>query len=361
MKTLEKKLTQISADTYSAWIYRILGTGAMLVVAYIFLHWLVGNAGWGTAAVSASCFIVALLLYYTRQSIVLVGCLLALGGCFVAIMAFWQMYLALGFAPPEAASALFLVVGTIITATILALRVPRHRPARTVTFLFLTIIVSNIFWLPLSTNIGYAAFLLPIIIGAGLVLLTPFTLGRFVVRQLTARKRLKRATEDVPSSLVRYLTTQLGEDYTVLGKRKVRYGFRGRHLSVADAIVIGPTGVYTICQHLPHGSMSKDAAGVWKIDGTEFADYLRRPVSNAQAIAHVTCGTVSAHPIAAATPKTRLPDTITRTSLLAPSRTDIPITTARGAVDYIMNAKTTVGLKKVSKTVRRVLIHTDPV
>lgn len=360
MKTLEKKLAQISTETYSSWIYKILGTVAMLVVAYVILHWLVGNAGWVTAVVSASIFILAMLLYYTRQGIILAGVLLAFGGCFIAITSFWQMFLALGFVPPEAASALFLVVGTIITATILALRVPRGRPARTMLFLVFTIIISNISWLPLSTNIGYAALVLPIIAAAGIILLTPFTLFRYLWRQATAAKRLAAEDQHEVSSLSRYLSTKLGDDYTVIGRRQIRYGHKGRQLSVADAIVVGPTGVYAICQGLPHGSLRKNADRLWKVDGNDLSAHLARPVACAQAISDTTCGTVTALPVAAATPKTRLSSTITRTSLLTPRRTDVPITTATGAAEYITEGKATLKPKKVAKTVRRLRIHTDP-
>lgn len=360
MKTLEKKLAQISTETYSSWIYKILGTVAMLVVAYVILHWLVGNAGWVTAVVSAVIFILALLLYYTKQGIILAGILLAFGGCFVAITSFWQMFLALGFVPPEAASALFLVVGTIITATILALRIPRGRPARTMVFLVFTIIISNISWLPLSTNIGYAALVLPVIAAAGIILLTPFTLVRFLWRQATASKRLAADNLTEVSSLAKYLSTKLGHDYTVIGRRQIRYGYRGRQLSVADAIIVGPTGVYAICQGLPHGSLRKNTAGVWKVDGNNLSAHLARPVACAQAISDTTCGTVAALPIAAATPKTRLSTTIIRTSLLAPRRTDVPITTAAGAAEYIAEGKTTLKAKQIAKLVRRLRVHTDP-
>lgn len=360
MKMLEKRLAQISTETYSTWIYRVLGTVAMLVVAYVILHWLVGNAGWVTAVVSAVIFLIAMLLYYTRQGIVLAGIVLAIGGCFIAITSFWQMFLALRFVPPEAASALFLVVGTIITATILALRIPRRRPARTMVFLVFTIIISNISWLPLSTNMGYAFIVLPVIFVAGLILLTPFALFRFLWRQITASKRLVETDSSEPSSLVRYLSTKLGEEYIVLGQRKILYGFRGRWLSVADAIVVGPTGVYTICQGLPHGSMRKNAEGVWKIDGAELSTHLARPVACSQAIIDTTCGLVNAFPVAAATPKTRLFSAIIRTTLLAPRRTDVPITTAAGAAEYITEAKPSLKARNVGRAVRRIRIHTDP-
>lgn len=354
-----KKLEQLTGDDFARWFYRILGPVAALAVGFVLFRWLVEYSGLATGLVSAGLFLVALILYYSRLGGILAGLMIIVGGIFVATMAYWQMYTALGFASPQSTAAYMLVLGTIITIGVLALRSFQTRPRRTIVFLILLVIIANIFWLPISVAPALTALMLVILTLISAVLLTAATPGRYLWRALVS-PRAQQPDENL-TGLALALQDKLGDEYTVIGRRMIRYGFRGRHLLIPDAIVIGPTGVFTLCEDLPAGRLRRNRTGAWEIGSAhDLAGALSRATHTAQGLANVLCGSITITPVAAATPKTQLPAPVTPVSVLAPARTDLAIANLTGAVETISTKKKRWSSRKVHAVTQRILTHTDP-
>lgn len=355
-----KKLEKLTGDDFAKWFYRILGPAAALAVGFVLFRWLVEYSGLTTGLVSIGLFLAAMVLYYSKLGGVLAGLMLIVGGIFVATMAYWQMYTVLGFASPESTAAFIIVLGTIITVGVLALRNFQARPSRTIVFLILLVIIANIFWLPITLAPIFTVVMLAVLLLISAFLLTSATPGRYFWRFLIDKG--KESHDEELTGLARALQDKLGDEYTVIGQRRIRYGFRGRHLLIPDAIVIGPTGVFTLCEDLPAGRLRKNGAGVWEIDSDQdLADALSRATNTAQALSNVLCGSVTVSPVAAATPKTQLPAPITTVSVLAPSRSDLAIATLQGAAETISTKKKRWKDHKIRTVTQRVFTHTDPI